>query len=385
MSIRKRTSKKAKNGYVYEVYFPYKANGITERYSKSGFKTKKEAQDHEAMMLAELQTNGSIRKDTKKTLNDVYKEFLEVGANEYQANTVTLMKRNYKAHVMSIIGHYQITMIDYAVLQKFFNSRSSAGISVNKNVRSVINNTLNYAVKAGYIDSNPMGLVNISGVDKTKDREHILLDSEIDTLVNELYRTNDFTYQAYATAVQIGRYTGLRISEVFALDKEDFDLVSDMISVNKKLVYQGMKKNEIYATHQMKSRASKAVIPLAGILKNILIEWFNKSPYDHVVCDIEGNYINPNYFTAEIKKICRPLNIYFHFHMLRHTFATTLATSNVDIKTTQELMRHSSFNTTMDIYTHINDTAKRKALNDVFGIKSVEKVSKTNAELSKLS
>ena len=46
MSIRKRASKKAKNGYVYEVYFPYKQNGITYRYSKSGFKTKKEAQDH---------------------------------------------------------------------------------------------------------------------------------------------------------------------------------------------------------------------------------------------------------------------------------------------------------------------------------------------------
>lgn len=52
MSIRKRTSKKAKNGYVYEVYFPYKINGITERYSRSGFKTKKEAKEHEALMLA---------------------------------------------------------------------------------------------------------------------------------------------------------------------------------------------------------------------------------------------------------------------------------------------------------------------------------------------
>ena len=66
MSIRKRTSKKAKNGYVYEVYFPYKINGIIERYSKSGFKTKKEAQEHEALMLAELKENGSIK--TVKTL-----------------------------------------------------------------------------------------------------------------------------------------------------------------------------------------------------------------------------------------------------------------------------------------------------------------------------
>ncbi len=71
--------------------------------------------------------------------------------------------------------------------------------------------------------------------------------------------------------------------------------------------------------------------------------------------------------------------------MLRHTFATTLATNNVDIKTTQELMRHSNFNTTMNIYTHINDNVKKKALNDVFNIKSGEKVAKTQKEFSKLS
>ncbi len=72
MSIRKRASKKAKNGYVYEVYFPYKQNGITYRYSKSGFKTKKEAQDHEALMLAEVKEKGKINKDSAKTLNQVY-------------------------------------------------------------------------------------------------------------------------------------------------------------------------------------------------------------------------------------------------------------------------------------------------------------------------
>lgn len=41
MAIRKRVSKKVKNGYVYEVNFTYKTNGISYRYWKSGFKIKK--------------------------------------------------------------------------------------------------------------------------------------------------------------------------------------------------------------------------------------------------------------------------------------------------------------------------------------------------------
>lgn len=59
MPIRKRTSKKAKNGIVYEVYFTYKENGITMRYSKSGFATKKEAKDHEALKKLKFKRQGN--------------------------------------------------------------------------------------------------------------------------------------------------------------------------------------------------------------------------------------------------------------------------------------------------------------------------------------
>ena len=75
MGVIKRKKKKAKNGYVYEVNFTYKVNGISQRYWKSGLETKKEALDHEAIKKAELQEYGNITKNCKKTLNEVYKEF----------------------------------------------------------------------------------------------------------------------------------------------------------------------------------------------------------------------------------------------------------------------------------------------------------------------
>lgn len=106
MSIRKRPSKKAKNGYVYEVYFPYKQNGITERYSKSGFKTKKEAQEHEALTLASLKENGSIKKEINKTLNEVFSEFVEIGSTNYQINTITTMKKIMKPMSKTNLANY---------------------------------------------------------------------------------------------------------------------------------------------------------------------------------------------------------------------------------------------------------------------------------------
>lgn len=72
MAIRKRVSKKVKNGYVYEVNYTYKTNGISYRYWKGGFRTKKEAQEHENLKRMEF-VNGMNRvQDCNKTLKEVY-------------------------------------------------------------------------------------------------------------------------------------------------------------------------------------------------------------------------------------------------------------------------------------------------------------------------
>lgn len=385
MSIRKRTSKKAKNGYVYEVYFPYKINGITERYSRSGFKTKKEAQEHEALMLAEVKEKGKINKDSAKTLNQVYKEFLELGANEYQANTILGTKLQYERNVKAELGNISVKNFDYALLQGYFNKRGSLGIETNKSTRKALNRLLNYAVKVGYIKNNPINLVKVIGIENKREKDQVLLDTELNVLLNALESANDFNKKAYSIAIQIGKYTGLRVSEVFALEKEDINFDENYINVNRKLVYDGLKKDEIYSTHQMKSKSSKAIIPLASVLKNILTDWFKINPYDHIICDVEGKFINPKTFSIYMKKLAKKHNINFNFHMLRHTFATTLVMNDVDIKTTQELMRHSDFNTTMTLYTHISKEHKAKVINDVFGLKSVEKVAKTNDEIKTLN
>jgi len=50
-------------------------------------------------------------------------------------------------------------------------------------------------------------------------------------------------------------------------------------------------------------------------------------------------------------------------HAFRHSLATVLITEeNVDPKTAQGILRHASSDITMDIYTHAQDEAKRKAL-----------------------
>ncbi|MDI9496738.1 MAG: site-specific integrase, partial [Bacillota bacterium] len=60
---------------------------------------------------------------------------------------------------------------------------------------------------------------------------------------------------------------------------------------------------------------------------------------------------------------------YLKFHCIRHTFATQLLERNVNIKTIQYLLGHSSIQTTLNIYSHVSDDSKANAiskLNNIF-------------------
>lgn len=376
MSIRKRDSKKAKNGYVYEVFLTYKEDGVTKHYTKRGFSSKKEAEAHETIKKVELQEYGRIRKEITLTFEEVYNEFLELGCDQYQYNTIRNTNNIFNMYLQEDICKYKITQFDYAFLQKYFNTlaQTDNGIEKNKSIKKAINRILNFAVKMDYIKSNPIDLVTVKGVEVVSKKEKVIAITDFYKIIEELENMDSFKNQAYSVALQIGLYTGLRVSEALALEKSDFDFINNMIYIDKKLIYQGLTKKEFYVTHQLKSKTSNACIPLADKLKSVLIKWFDVNPYKKAVCDINGYYINPNTFGSDIKQITKKLNIEFHYHMLRHTFATMLVTNKVDIKVAQELMRHSNFNTTMTLYTHINDNMKKQTINDVFNSKCVENV-----------
>lgn len=95
MAIRKRVSKKVKNGYVYEVNFTYKTNGISYRYWKGGFKTKKEAQEHENLKRIEFANDMNRVQNCNKTLKEVYDEFMEMEVLNFNITRFIVRRKLY--------------------------------------------------------------------------------------------------------------------------------------------------------------------------------------------------------------------------------------------------------------------------------------------------
>lgn len=376
MSIREREGKK---GITYQVYFPYKNElGISCIYRKGGFNTKREAKAHETLLKAQIAKNGYLTQECELTLNHVFRDYFETFKNRKVSKaTIKLYDNIYKNHIKQELGYYKIVKLKYPTLQKYFNECSNLSKGLQENIKKVLSNVFKYACKCCYIENNPVSLIDLTGIEPMKKKKTVTyqeLEIVIETIKNRKC-VDSFKNNSIIIALYIGYYTGLRLCETLALEKNDFDFINNEIHITKQLDCVGRKTKALKTTNKLKTISSNATIPLAEPLKEILVDWFNTNPYSHVICDIDGNYIYDGILKAVLTQVTKKIGIYFHFHMLRHTFISNLANNGVDPQIAKELARHSKINTTMDIYTHVNEDNQKQAINSVFGSKSVKKVS----------
>jgi len=152
---------------------------------------------------------------------------------------------------------------------------------------------------------------------------------------------------------------GLRVGEVAKLTFDD-------------LYFDNIAKQTITITKQMtKSKVSRD-LHVSRRLAFALNRWHNitKINYKEPTEPIRGHTYEPgsSITSRTIERIIQraadsAAGVLCTPHMLRHTFATRL--KNVtDIRTLQELLGHQHLSSTQ-IYTHVNDEDKRKAIDNL--------------------
>lgn len=376
MAITKIPSKKYR--YTYQVDLRYKdIHGVTQRYIKSGFRKKTDAKQHEATILEKVSNNISIIQSHKKTFDDVFQEYMEVeGKTKYAPATFVYYMDIYNAYIDVKFKKLNIDLINYAVMQRYINNLSkTSNYPVLKNVKKVFSITMKYAMRNNYISHNPVEELLLPDKPDKNMNPTTISDEDFNKIIDEIlnykqsrYRKMnvEFTRQSYAMALIIGRYTGLRISEVLALKKSDFDLVNKQLTVQRRVEYAGLKRDEIYLTDILKTKSSKTRIEISMKVISYLEKWFKYNPFELVICDSSGNLINPPTFQDRINRTSRKLGINFHYHMLRHTYATELMMNGVNPMVVKKFLRHGDVNTTWNVYTHPITDHQHKELDEIY-------------------
>lgn len=145
--------------------------------------------------------------------------------------------------------------------------------------------------------------------------------------------------------------TGVRVSELVGLKKEDIDLKTGYIKVNgkgnKERMIQVCNKEALKSMKEYYTAFSQKIKASGGYF---FINRLNRQLSDQSVRFMVKKYANH----AGIEKNITP-------HVFRHSFATLLLEADVDIKYIQHMLGHSSIAITQ-IYTHVNQEKQRKIL-----------------------
>ena len=225
------------------------------------------------------------------------------------------------------------------------------------NLRGLFHLIYEHARRWELTDRNPIDLVRQRGGRRCIPR--VLTPGEIRLLLAQLA-------EPYHTMVMVAACLGLRASEIMGLQWRDFNW-EDLTVLIRRGVVNGR-------AGDTKTEASQNPLPIHPRLARSLEELWKRSlhrgPLDWVFSnpagrpraqqDILRRYLRSAALRAGIGKI--------GWHTFRHSYSTMLRGAGTDIKVQQELLRHATIQSTMNIYTQAVSEQKRIANSVVVGV-----------------
>ena len=382
-------SVRVRNGSLYAV-ISYKDNlgQYKQKWISTGLKergNKKQAQkiletELEKFTLHPIEENPQPAQKNDIIFIDYIYDYIkskekELSPNVYQSymECWKIMKKHFgnKLKLKDVTYHHIEDYYDYLK-----NTRKNKNITI-KHHAVILSPALRLAYRDDLIAKNPYEFM--PKIKKEKSKMQYYNKEELE----KLFEVTDKS--PLKLIVRVAAYYGFRRSELVGLKWDAIDFKNKMITIKHKVLHVN---NKFYLSDTLKTTASHRTLPLLPEIESLLIErkeeieknkeLFKKS-YNHkydeyVFVDDIGDLINPDIISNRFRTLLRKNHLkHIRFHDLRHSCASLLVASKVPMKNIQEWLGHSNFNTTADVYSHLDYSSKYESANALSKALSFEK------------
>lgn len=347
MEIKSYKKKNGDTAYMFRAYIG-KVDGTSRYITRRGFSTKAKAR----AALLQLQSDLESEEQTKKeiTVEEISKKWLKEYADTVQDSTYIKTSRNFENHIYPAFGNRKIATITAIQMQEQVNEWSKK-LVYGRKLKGLMNQIFKYAIRHGYIETNPVDSVVTSIRKKSNEKSDFYNKDELQKFLKLVVQTKDLEK---ITLFRLLAFTGARKGEILALEWEDWK--DDTLSINKAIT-RGFGGEEIGNT---KTVSSNRLISLDKKTKSILKKWKKQNPDTRYI--FENEFKKPIPSTLPRKWLLgilkdsklRPIKI----HGFRHTHASLCFEAGMTLKQVQYRLGHSDLKTTMNVYTHITTQAK---------------------------
>ncbi len=271
--------------------------------------------------------------------------YLEIEKN-YSRHTLL----NYRLDLEGFLGFLKgmalsLEKVDYLSLRQYLSELKSKEYQPRSLARklSSLRSFFKFLQREGLLESNPASALRTPKLDRKLPQ--FLSEGEMASLM-ESPPLDQISGRRDRAILEVLYSTGIRVSELVGLNREDVDFISDMVKVAGK----GKKER---------------LVPIGDKALEVLKDYLDTRSSSN-----SALFLNRNGERLTTRSILNITNKYIRLtslrtrlspHALRHSFATHLLNRGADLRSVQEFLGHANLSTTQ-IYTHV--TTQR--LKDVY-------------------
>ena len=288
---------------------------------------------------------------------DLFEEML-LSEKLSSENTIRAYRKDIELFINYINKELKISVLEVSsnnIIKWLLYLNKTLHLSRNSHSRKIssIRVFFKFLISDGYIQNNPSEEIKSSR--KQMKLPKVLTIEEVLNLIKAIYPLNNPRAYRMLAMVELMYSSGLRVEELVSLKMNSINYGNSTILIKGK----GNKER---------------IIPVGDIAIKAVKEYLNFRMH---FCTIEkksiwmfpSNTSSKGHITArrfsqlltELSHNAGLIDLKISPHILRHSFATHLLSGGIDLRILQELLGHSDIST-VQIYTHVVDNAKKKAL-----------------------
>jgi len=330
-----KAKKNSKTG-KWDVQYSYTDwLGDKKKSTKRGFSTKREAEAWAHNFLAVKQADLDIR----------FEDFLKIYYSDMEGRirVTTLRTKRYiiDLKILPYFGKRKINEITPADIRKWQNTLMKQGYAATylKTIHNQVNAIFNFAVRYYNLQHNPCAKAGSMGKAKA-DEMQFWTKQEFMHFIDAVMDKRQ-SYMAFMVLY----WTGMRIGEMLALTKQDVDLDSLTISINKS--YQRIDNEDVITPP--KTPKSKRIVAITDFLAKDLQDYYSCL---YGLRDDDRIFPFTKYFMGkEMDRGCRISGVKkIRVHDLRHSHCALLIEKGFTPLAIAERLGHDRVETTMNTY-----------------------------------
>lgn len=352
--------------------------------TKGGFKTRKDAETwlhSEAERLRYGVTSG----DDRQPLAQYLRGWLATMESTISPAAFHSYENHVLRHIIPAIGTVKLCDLGPHHIEKAKTVWASTQHGIVKKARplsdrtakhvfTTLRNALNRAKRQRIIPSNPCEFVDPPRVER---KEMQSLDAKGGAALMAALEED-----AIGAAVVVAIGTGLRRGELLALRWADVDLEAGVLTVARSIErYKGETRFK-----DPKTKRSRRTLSIPSFVvdrlrrhrreqaQRFLSYGFGRPTPETLLFEQFGEPWVPNTFSAAFMRALRQAKIpRLRLHDLRHSYASIMLASGVDLKTVSDSLGHSTIATTADVYAHVTESLKREAADKLDAAFSIQR------------